>query len=57
MADDAYLAAVTMLARRELSEFQIRQRLRRKGFPDEAVDELLYNEQRNEVVFIKYLDT
>ena len=41
MADDAYLTAVRMLARRELSELQIRQRLRRKAFSDEAVDENL----------------
>jgi regulatory protein len=41
MADDAYVAAVRMLARRELSEFQIRQRLRRKTYSDEAVDEAI----------------
>ena len=41
MADDAYLTAVRMLARRELSEFQIRQRLRRKAFSDEDVDEAM----------------
>jgi len=41
VADDAYLAAVRMLARRELSEFQIRQRLARKAFPDDAIDEAI----------------
>jgi regulatory protein len=41
VADDAYLAAVRMLARRELSEFQIRQRLARKAFPDDAIDKAI----------------
>lgn len=41
MGDDAYLTAVRMLARRELSELQIRQRLRRKAFSDEDVDEAI----------------
>ena len=41
MAGAAYLTAVRMLARRELSEFQIRQRLRRKAFSDDAVDEAI----------------
>ena len=41
MADDAYLAAVTMLARRELSERQIRQRLARKAFAADDVDEAI----------------
>lgn len=34
----AYVAALTMLGRRELSERQIRQRLARKGYLDEDVD-------------------
>ena len=41
MADDAYLAAVRMLARRELSELQLRQRLRRKAFSADAIDEAI----------------
>ncbi len=41
MADstlDAYVAGLTMLARRELSEAQVRQRLLRKGFAADHVD-------------------
>lgn len=41
MADstqDAYVAGLTMLARRELSEAQVRQRLLRKGFAADDVD-------------------
>ena len=34
----AYLAALRLLARRELSEAQVRQRLARKGFADDEVD-------------------
>ena len=34
----AYVAALTMLGRRELSERQIRQRLARKGYLDDDVD-------------------
>ena len=41
MADDAYLAAVRMLARRELSELQLRQRLRRKAFSADAIDDAI----------------
>ena len=43
-APSAYVAGLTMLARRELSEAQVRQRLARKGYEadkiDEAVDRL-----------------
>jgi regulatory protein len=35
---DAYVAGLTLLARRELSEKQVRQRLRRKEFADEDVE-------------------
>jgi regulatory protein len=38
MPDDAYLAAVKMLARRELSEAQVRQRLKRKAFDASSID-------------------
>ena len=38
MADTAYLTALKQLARRELSEAQIRQRLSRRGFPDDEID-------------------
>ena len=37
----AYDDGVKMLARRELSEFQIRQRLARKGHPPDAIDEVV----------------
>jgi regulatory protein len=36
---DAYLAALHMLGRRELSEAQIRQRLARKGYPADEIDD------------------
>jgi regulatory protein len=39
MSDDAYLTAVRMLARRELSEAQVRQRLARKAFDRAAIDD------------------
>jgi len=35
---DAYIVALTMLSRRELSEAQVRARLARKEFPDDEVD-------------------
>ena len=35
---DAYLAALKMLARRELSEAQVRQRLARKGHDEDAIE-------------------
>jgi regulatory protein len=38
-AKDSYVAALKMLARRELSEAQIRQRLSRKGHSGYAIDE------------------
>jgi regulatory protein len=37
-AHSTYVAALRLLARRELSEAQIRQRLARKGFPDDEID-------------------
>ena len=38
MADRAYVIGLTLLARRELSEAQVRQRLARKGHEAEAID-------------------
>ena len=38
MAETAYLTALQQLARRELSEAQIRQRLSRRGFTPEDID-------------------
>jgi len=38
MAEDAYVAALRMLAMRELSEVQVRQRLSRRGHDDEAIE-------------------
>ena len=38
MAETAYLTALQQLARRELSEAQIRQRLTRRGFPSDDID-------------------
>lgn len=37
-AREAYVAGLTLLARRELSEAQVRQRLLRRGYPPEDVD-------------------
>ena len=39
MPDSAYIAALKMLGRRELSERQVRQRLARRGYDDESIDE------------------
>jgi regulatory protein len=39
VSHDTYLAALTMLARRELSEAQIRQRLTKRGDTRNAIDE------------------
>ena len=39
MADSAYLTALQQLARRELSEAQVRQRLSRRGFTPEDIDD------------------
>ncbi len=39
--NDAYLAALRMLARRELSEAQVRQRLSRKAFDPTDVDDAI----------------
>ena len=38
MPDSAYVAALKMLGRRELSERQVRQRLARRGYDEEAID-------------------
>jgi regulatory protein len=35
---DAYIVALTMLSRRELSEAQVRSRLARKEFPDDDIE-------------------
>ena len=39
MSDDTYLVALRMLARRELSEAQVRQRLSRRGESQASIDE------------------
>ena len=41
MSHDTYLAALNMLARRELSEAQIRQRLARRGESQPSIDEAI----------------
>ena len=41
MSDDTYLAALKMLARRELSEAQIRQRLARRQHDEDAIDKAI----------------
>jgi regulatory protein len=41
MPDSAYIAALKMLGRRELSERQVRQRLARRGYDDEAIDQAI----------------
>lgn len=38
---DAYLTALVLLSRRELSAAQLRDRLRRRGCPDDRIDEAL----------------
>lgn len=38
MSDPAYIAALKMLGGRELSERQVRQRLVRRGYDEEAID-------------------
>jgi regulatory protein len=50
MADDAYLAAVKMLARRELSERQVRQRLVRKQFDSAAIDDAITRLKRERAI-------
>ena len=39
MAENAYVTALTLLARRELSEAQVRQRLSRRGFTPDDIDD------------------
>ena len=39
MSNDTYLDALKMLGRRELSEFQVRQRLSRRGYDSPSIDE------------------
>jgi regulatory protein len=41
LADTAYLSALKQLARRELSEAQLRQRLSRRGYPADEIDATL----------------
>ena len=41
MSHDTYLIALRMLARRELSEAQVRQRLARRGESQESIDEAI----------------
>lgn len=41
MSDDTYLTALKMLARRELSEAQVRQRLRRRQHDPDAIEAAL----------------
>jgi len=41
LAGSAYLTALGMLATRELSSYQVRQRLARRGFAADAVDEAI----------------
>ncbi|HXD73717.1 MAG TPA: RecX family transcriptional regulator [Vicinamibacterales bacterium] len=41
MANPAYIEGLKMLARRELSEKQVRQRLARKEFDENAIDEAI----------------
>jgi len=41
LAASAYVAALTMLARRELSTAQIRQRLQRRSYTPEEIDEAI----------------
>jgi len=38
---DAYTAALTLLSRRELSNRQLRDRLLRRGFPEEEIDRVV----------------
>ena len=38
MPDSAYIAALKMLGRRELSERQVRQRLARRGYEDDEIE-------------------
>jgi regulatory protein len=49
--DDAYACALRRLARRDHSELEIRQALRREGFAEEAVDETILRLRRQ-----RYLD-
>jgi regulatory protein len=39
LASEAYVAALKLLARRELSEVQVRQRLARRGHDEDAIDD------------------
>jgi regulatory protein len=42
-----YIVALTLLARRELSESQIRQRLARRGYEDDAIDDAVARLKQN----------
>jgi regulatory protein len=46
----AYVAALTLLARRELSEFQVRARLGRKGYPEEEITEAIERLKRERAI-------
>ena len=53
MADDssrAYAAGLTMLARRELSEAQVRSRLERKGYGEEDIDTAIARLKRERAI-------
>ena len=41
MPDSAYLTALKMLSGRELTEHQVRQRLARRGYEDEAINDAI----------------
>ena len=41
MPDSAYLTALKMLSGRELTERQVRQRLARRGYDDQAIDDAI----------------
>jgi regulatory protein len=49
-ADRAYVAGLTLLARRELAEAQLRTRLARKKFEEEDIDEALQRLRRERAV-------
>jgi regulatory protein len=47
LAETAYITALTLLARRELSEAQIRQRLSRRGFTSDDIDDTVTRLRRD----------
>ena len=50
MPDSAYLAAVKMLSRRELSEAQLRQRLARKAYAEGEIEDAVTRLKENRAV-------